>query len=71
MAMAARFDARERPTPYSRHIANTGLDRDEYPSGAITETRRLVRAGMAAAGNGPGSPRTERGATKWERESGP
>jgi len=42
---------------------NTGIDRDEYPSIAIPETRRSVRAGMAAAANGPGSPRTERGAT--------
>jgi hypothetical protein len=39
-----------------------GSDRDEYPSNAIQETRRLVRAGMAAAANGPGSFRTERGA---------
>jgi hypothetical protein len=42
---------------------NTGFDRDEYPSSALAETRRLVEAGMAAAANGPGSLRTERGAT--------
>ena len=28
----------------SRPQLNTGRDRDEYPSGAIPETRRLVRA---------------------------
>ena len=39
-----------------------GFDRDEYPSSAFAETRRLVEAGMAAAANGPGSLRTERGA---------
>ena len=46
-----------------------GLDRDEYPAGAITETRRLVRAGMAAAANGPGSLRTEHGATDADAQA--
>jgi hypothetical protein len=46
-----------------------GIDRDEYPSSAIPETRRLVRAGMAAAANGPGSPRTERGAAKTDAQA--
>jgi hypothetical protein len=41
-----------------------GFDRDEYPSSANPETRRLVRAGMAAAANGPGSHRTEREAAQ-------
>ena len=58
------LDAPPRWPPYSRPQLNTGIDRDEYLSCAITETRRLVRAGMAAAANGPGSPRTERGAAK-------
>ena len=50
---------------------NTGIDRDEYPSNAIAETRRQVRAGMAAAANGPGSPRTERVATTEDVSSDP
>ncbi len=37
----------------------------------MTETRRLVRAGMAAAANGPGSPRTERGATDEDAAADP
>ena len=57
------------PTPYSRPQLNTGIDRDEYPAIVISETRRLVRAGMAAAANGPGSPRTERGAAKTDAEA--
>ncbi len=60
---------RRRPPHTRRHITNTGLDRDEYPAGAITETRRLVRAGMAAAANGPGSPRTERGAATMDAQA--
>ena len=67
----ARLDDRSGPPLSSAHITNTGLDRDEYPSGAITETRRLVRAGMAAAANGPGSPRTERGATDEDATADP
>lgn len=44
------------------YIANTGCERDEYPARVGRETRRLVEAGTAAAANGPGSLRTERGA---------
>jgi len=58
--LRASLDAPGQPPHTPRHITNTGIDRDEYPSSAIKETRRLVRAGMAAAANGPGSPRTER-----------
>ena len=63
------LDALRRPASYSRPQLNTGIDRDEYPSSAISETRRLVRAGMAAAANGPGSPRTERGAAKTDAQA--
>jgi hypothetical protein len=37
-----------------------GSERDEYPSIVGTEIRWLVETGAAAAGNGPGSLRTER-----------
>ena len=65
------LDAARRPAPYSGPQLNTGIDRDEYPACVITETRRLVRAGMAAAANGPGSPRTERGATDEDARADP
>jgi hypothetical protein len=42
------------------YIANTGIERDEYPSSVGRETRWLVETGTAAAVNGPGSLRTER-----------
>jgi len=39
---------------------NTGDERDEYPSGVGREIRWLVETGATAAGNGPGSLRTQR-----------
>jgi hypothetical protein len=42
----------------------TGCERDEYPSRVGREIRWLVEAGVAAAGNGPGSLRTERRAAR-------
>src|SRR5207245_8415062 len=48
----------------------TGCERDEYPSRVGREIRWLVETGAAAAGNGPGSLRTQRRASR-DDEIGP
>src|SRR4029079_4222715 len=55
------LDAAAAALPYSRPTSRrTGCERDEYPSSVGTETRWLVETGATAAGNGPGSLRTQR-----------